>query len=195
MDFNISKEIKQIYNQYNREYFLGKTKRKERAQITGSGQPISDSAIVMMMTNILKLNKFDKVLEIGTGSGYQTLFLSVLAKEVYTIDIIESLSLLAQKRLLTLNRTNISYKIGDGSYGWKTYAPYDKIIVTAGAAEVPKELILQLRKGGLLLIPIGTDFRQSLTLYRKLDNGHITKHQLVDVEFVELKGKYGWNNK
>lgn len=158
----------------------------------GHGQTISQPSLVLEMSKALDLNKNCKVLEIGTGSGYQTAILSQLAKHVYTIELIPELSKKAEQRLKKMGFNNITFLVGDGSHGIKENAPYDRIIVTAAANEIPKELIEQLNNNGIMIIPIGPPTFQTLQLIKKDNLGKITTKSLMSVRFVEFKGKYGW---
>ena len=164
----------------------------DRALSIGFGQTISQPTLVAQMTMALDLDKSYRVLEIGTGSGYQTVFLAEFAGEVFSVERIKELSKQAQERLKELGYTNIQFKIGDGSEGWSEFAPYDRIIVTAGAGNVPSELLNQLKPGGKMLTPIGETGYQELTLFKKDQNSNITIESLGGVTFVEFKGKYGW---
>jgi len=159
----------------------------------GFGQTISQPTLVLEMTILLDLEKAHKVLEIGTGSGYQTAFLANFSKEVYTVERYEELSLRAQKVLKKLNYNNIKFLVGDGSNGWPEYAPFDRIIVTAAAGEIPYSLIDQLKAGGKILLPLGPPSAQELLLITKDEDGNLTKEILNYVRFVEFVGKYGWN--
>ncbi|HSR04129.1 MAG TPA: protein-L-isoaspartate(D-aspartate) O-methyltransferase [Proteiniclasticum sp.] len=161
----------------------------------GFGQTISQPTLVLMMTYILDPNKDCRVLEIGTGSGYQTALLSAFSKEVYTIERIPELSLKAKERLDELGYKNIVFKVGDGSLGWKEHAPYDRIMVTAAASKVPDELLYQLKKGGKMLIPIGPENLQELMLIRKNQDETVEMKTVEWVRFVEMKGKYGWDGR
>ena len=153
----------------------------------GSGQTISQPYIVAYMSEQLDLQKSDKVLEIGTGSGYQAAVLAELVEAVFTIEIIPELSENAQKVLNMLEYGNITFKVGNGYYGWPEYAPYDAIIVTAAADEIPQPLIDQLKVGGHLIIPVG-EFFQELILLTKEDKG-IRKEKKLPVRFVPLTGE------
>jgi len=159
----------------------------------GHGQTISQPSLVYGMTMRLELDKELKVLEIGTGSGYQTAFLAEFAGEVYTVERIEDLSLKARQRLEALGYKNVFYKIGDGSKGWPEYQPYDRIIVTAAAARIPDPLLEQLKPGGKMIIPVGSRGMQNLMLISKNKNGKVNTETLEPVLFVELKGEYGWS--
>ena len=150
----------------------------------GYGQTLSQPYIVAYMTEALKLRPEDKVLEIGTGSGYQTAILAELVRDVYTIEIIPELSERAQETLKNLGYTNIEFLIGDGSKGWPEKAPFDAILVSAAPAEVPPALVEQLQINGRLVIPVGTD-SQELVLIKKTKKG-LEKTRLIGVRFVPL---------
>jgi protein-L-isoaspartate(D-aspartate) O-methyltransferase len=157
-----------------------------------SGQTISQPYIVGLMTQELHLTKKDKVLEIGTGSGYQTAILAELSKEVYTVERLTDLFVKAKETLKKLNYKNIFFKLGDGSLGWIDFSLYDKIIVTAGNKNIPEPLISQLKEGGVMLIPVGDSRSQILTRVVK-KNKKIVVEQITTVVFVPLVGQYGWN--
>jgi protein-L-isoaspartate(D-aspartate) O-methyltransferase len=156
----------------------------------GHGQTISQPYIVALMTDLLKLGEDDRVLEIGTGSGYQTGILSCLAKAVYTIELIPELGEVAAGKLTSLNYTNIHYRIGNGYAGWPEHAPYDAIIVTAAAPEVPPALIDQLKPGGRLVIPVGWQYMpQELMLIEKDTHNAVRSRGILGVAFVPLQDK------
>ncbi|MDA0691372.1 MAG: protein-L-isoaspartate(D-aspartate) O-methyltransferase [Nitrospinae bacterium] len=157
----------------------------------GDNQTISQPYIVAAMTEALNLKKTDRVLEIGTGSGYQTALLAELAGQVFTIERIRSLSLKAQKILERLNYMNIVFKVFDGTYGWPDQAPFDAILVTASPEEIPKMLVDQLGDKGRLVAPVGSQEKQSLTILVK-ENDRTTSHEIGYCKFVPLVGKYGW---
>jgi len=137
----------------------------------------------------LKLKKDDKVLEIGTGSGYQAAVLAEIAKSVYTIEIIEPLGNEAARRLQSLGYDNVKTRIGDGYYGWPEAAPFDAIVVTAAASHVPPPLLKQLKPGGRMVVPLGAPFMtQYLMLVEKQPDGSVTTRQIVPVHFVPLRG-------
>jgi protein-L-isoaspartate(D-aspartate) O-methyltransferase len=153
----------------------------------GYGQTISQPYIVAVMTDLLNLSPSDKVLEIGTGSGYQAAVLSKLVKHVYSIEIIKPLSLKANQALKQLGYENIKLKVGDGYYGWKENAPFDAIIVTAAASHIPPSLLDQLKKGGVMIIPVGSRFMvQQLLLIKKNHQGKYEVKQILPVRFVPL---------
>lgn len=159
----------------------------------GQGQTISQPSLVFQMSLLLELNKNCKVLEIGTGSGYQTAILAHFSKEVYTIELIPELSEKAQKTLTEFNFKNIEYFIKDGSRGLPNQAPFDRIMVTAGAREIPKELLEQLGNNGIMVIPVGSSDLQTLKVIKKDEFGKITTESIRLVRFVEFKGEYGWD--
>jgi len=150
----------------------------------GEGQTISQPYIVAYMTETLKLTGREKVLEIGTGSGYQTAILAELAREVYTVELIPELSRRAQKVLSELGFQNIHFLVGDGTRGWPENAPYEAILVSAAPATVPRSLIDQLKDNGRMIIPVGTDY-QELVLIRKIMDGW-EEERLIGVRFVPL---------
>ena len=154
----------------------------------GHGQTISQPYIVALMTDLLQLGPADRVLEIGTGSGYQTAILSCLAKAVYTVELIPELGEVAAGKLTGLDYTNIHYRIGNGYEGWPEHAPYDAIIVTAAAPEVPPALINQLKPGGRLVIPVGWQYMpQELMLIEKDAQNVIHSRGILGVAFVPLQ--------
>ena len=154
----------------------------------GHGQTISQPYIVALMTDLLQLEPGDRVLEIGTGSGYQTAILSCLAKAVYTVERIPELGEVAAGKLAALNYTNIHYRIGNGYEGWPEHAPYDAIIVTAAAPDVPRALIDQLKPGGHLVIPVGRQYMpQELMLIEKDTQNIIHSRGILGVAFVPLQ--------
>jgi protein-L-isoaspartate(D-aspartate) O-methyltransferase len=161
----------------------------DRPLAIGSGQTISQPFIVALMTDLMDVKPADKVLEIGTGSGYQAAVLSELARAVYTIEIVEPLGRDAAERLTQLGYRNVLAKTGDGYQGWPEHAPFDSIVVTAAAREVPPALIEQLKPGGRLVIPVGSQFgAQTLYLIEKQQDGNLTKREMLAVRFVPLTG-------
>ncbi len=156
----------------------------------GYGQTISQPYIVAYMTEILELEPGDKVLEVGTGSGYQAAVLAEITDEVYTIEIIEELAESAGKRLHDIGYDEVQVKNADGYFGWEEYAPFDAIIVTAAAGHVPPPLVKQLAPGGSIIIPIGGVYQvQQLTLLQKNEAGEIRTKQLMAVRFVPFTGE------
>jgi protein-L-isoaspartate(D-aspartate) O-methyltransferase len=153
----------------------------------GSGQTISQPYIVALMTELLELDESDTVLEVGTGSGYQAAVLAEIVQKVFTIEIKEELGLQAGKRLKELGYGNVDVHIGDGYKGLPGKAPFDGIIVTAAALDVPEPLISQLRPGGRLVIPVGRPYsRQDLLLITKDEDGEIESRMIIPVIFVPL---------
>ncbi len=151
----------------------------------GYGQTISQPFIVALMTDLLDLKAGAKVLEIGTGSGYQAAILSPLAEQVYSIEIVPELGARATETLQRLGFGNVETKVADGYYGWPEAAPFDGIVVTAAASHIPPPLIEQLKPGGRMVIPIGGSFAsQYLMLVEKLPDGGVTTRQLLPVQFV-----------
>ncbi len=150
----------------------------------GNGQTISQPYIVAFMTQELRLKSTDKVLEIGTGSGYQAAVLAKIVDSVYTIEIVKNLAMTAKDRLQELGYTNVNVKWGDGYHGWPIKAPFDAIIVTAGAEAIPQPVIDQLKNGGRMIIPVGPNNSvRQLVLIKKTENKIITKN-LIPVRFV-----------
>ncbi len=155
----------------------------------GEGQTISQPYVVAWMTEALNLKSSDRVLEIGTGSGYQAAVLAEIVKEVYTVEIRKGLKETADKLLNELGYKNIKMKYGDGYYGWEQYAPFDAIIITASANHIPPPLIKQLKDGGRLIIPLGsTLYYQTLTLVTKKFN-ELNVEQMGGVAFVPMIGE------
>jgi protein-L-isoaspartate(D-aspartate) O-methyltransferase len=155
----------------------------------GEGQTISQPYIVGFMTELLELDPDDRVLEVGTGSGYQAAVASALADSVFTIEILTSLAERAAERLEELGYANVLARQGDGYFGWKEKAPFDAIIVTAAAGHVPPPLIQQLKPGGRMVIPVGGAFQlQHLVLVEKHEEGGVTTKNLLPVRFVPLVG-------
>lgn len=165
----------------------------DRPMTIGSGQTISQPLIVGLMTQALELKGTERVLEIGTGSGYQTAILSKLVKKVYTIERIQSLSVRARKLLYRMSYNNVEFKIGDGTLGWPEEAPFDAIMVTAAGPEIPLVLKSQLTEGGRMVIPVGSTEEQKLCrVVRKGEEwGTVV---LSGCRFVKLIGKEGWSN-
>jgi protein-L-isoaspartate(D-aspartate) O-methyltransferase len=159
----------------------------------GNGQTISQPYIVALMTQAMELTGSERTLEVGTGSGYQAAILAELCKEVYTIERIESLLLRAREILGELGYTNVFFKLFDGSIGWKEYAPFDAIIVTAAAPTIPQPLLDQLAEGGRLVIPVGKRLSQELIKVTKKEGTYI-RESLGGVLFVGLVGAYGWKD-
>lgn len=156
-----------------------------------SGQTISQPYMVAIMTELLELSGGERVLEIGTGSGYQTAVLSRLASRVYTVERIPSLSESARQKLALTNCRNVEVVTSDGSCGLPEHSPYDRILVTAGAPEIPEPLIEQLSEGGIIVIPVGTESSQTLIRGRKI-NGKLLRDYHTPCVFVPLLGEHAW---
>ena len=157
----------------------------------GEKQTISQPYMVALMTEALQLKKNERVLEIGTGSGYQAAVLAELVEKVFSIERIRSLAIRARQLFYELGYFNIEIKIFDGTYGWSEESPFDAIMVTAGAPDIPYPLIDQLALGGRLVIPVGDTYAQNLMRVSKTEEG-IKKENLGGCRFVKLIGKYGW---
>jgi len=186
-------EIINFYENLDRSFFMDKN--KEYADIDspfriGYGQTISQPTLVLKMTILLELEEKSKVLEIGTGSGYQTALISEFSKKVYTVERIKPLLEKAKERLDEAGYNNIHYRLSDGSLGWKEFAPYDRIIVTAASTVVPEELIDQLATEGRMIIPVGPVYLQDLKIVKKDSKGKISEELVEKVRFVRLIGKY-----
>ena len=160
-----------------------------RALPINQGQTISQPYIVALMTELLELKGIEEVLEIGTGSGYQAAILSLLARRVYTVEIIGELTQIARTKLEELGYDNIEYRVGDGFYGWEEKAPFDAIIVTAAARRVPDRLLDQLKEGGVMVLPLGpTGDAQELVRIRK-EGGKAHMERITGVRFVPMTGE------
>ena len=160
----------------------------------GSGQTISQPYMVAIMTEILDLKGEERIIEIGTGSGYQTAILAELGKEVFTIERIDVLLNRAKKILINLNYNNIEFKVGDGTIGWKEKAPFDRIIITAAAPNIPEMLFDQLAVGGRMVVPVGKRFHQDLKLIVRMQDGEQMVMSRGGCLFVPLIGEDGWQN-
>ncbi|HEX3531490.1 MAG TPA: protein-L-isoaspartate(D-aspartate) O-methyltransferase [Thermoanaerobaculia bacterium] len=161
----------------------------------GAAQTISQPYIVARMTELLEVGPEHSVLEIGTGSGYQTAILAQLARRVYSLERIAELAKEAIPRMRQLGLDNVKIQVFDGTVGWSEWAPYDRILVTAGAPKVPEPLLDQLAPGGTLLVPEGQLNMQRLVLYRKSARGEMRRREGEDVAFVPLLGRHGWREK
>ncbi len=178
-----------------RHFFVPEDQRhkayQNRPLPIGHGQTISQPYIVAIMTDLLDLAPGGKVLEIGTGSGYQAAVLAALEHRVYSIEIIEPLALQAERRLQRLGYDKIVTRTGDGYYGWPEQAPFDAIVVTAAASHIPPPLVGQLRVGGRMIIPVGSRFAtQELILITRISEDQVTTRQVLPVRFVPLTGDH-----
>ncbi len=165
---------------------------EDKAFPIGAGQTISQPYTVAYQTQLLQIQVGDKVLEIGTGSGYQASVLLACGANVYSIERHASLSKQAASILKLIGNQNLNLKVGDGTLGWQEHAPYHKIIVTAGAPSVPKILFNQLIEGGFLVIPVGNDTKQKMVRITKLAGNEIKTEIFEDFSFVPLIGENGW---
>ena len=156
----------------------------------GHGQTISQPYIVAIMTHLMETEPGDRVLEIGTGSGYQAAVLAEIVEDVHTIEIIPELAASATARLARLGYDNVHVRTGDGWYGWPEAAPFDAVIVTAVGEDVPGKLVDQLRPGGNMVLPIGSDWDQNLAVLEKADDGEISMRYVLPVRFVPLTGDH-----
>ena len=179
-----------------RHCFVSKVVRKENAYSDhplsiGKGQTISQPYMVALMVELLQLKGDQKVLEVGTGSGYQAAILAELANQVYTVERIASLAERAEQNLSELGYSNVKVGIKDGTLGWEEFSPYDGIVVSAAAPSIPPVLIEQLSPQGRLVIPVGGTFSQTLTLVVK-EQGKVVSSNICSCVFVPLIGKQGW---
>lgn len=159
----------------------------------GEKQTISQPYMVALMTELLELKGSEKVLEVGTGSGYQAAILATLANRVYTVERIRPLALQARRVLDSLGLLNVSLKITDGTTGWEEEAPFDAVMVTAGAPDIPQQYVDQLKVGGRLVIPVGDQVDQVLVQGVKQPDGTLEKRLTVGCRFVRLIGVHGWS--
>ncbi|MBU4311517.1 MAG: protein-L-isoaspartate(D-aspartate) O-methyltransferase [Candidatus Omnitrophica bacterium] len=164
--------------------YLRNAAYEDRPLPIGHGQTISQPYIVAYMTQAARVGSNDRILEIGTGSGYQAAVLAEIAKEIYTIEILQPLADSARLRLEEMGYKNVKVKLGDGYKGWREYAPFDAIIVTAAPSEIPEELMSQLKIGGRMVVPIGI-FNQELYLITRAESG-FTKEAILPVAFVPM---------
>jgi protein-L-isoaspartate(D-aspartate) O-methyltransferase len=191
----LDERVLEVMGQVPRHEFVPPARRDEayenRPLSIGYGQTISQPYVVALMTDLLDLDGSDRVLEIGTGSGYQAAVAAELAAQVFTIEIIPELHRRSTEVLRELGYENVRTRVGDGYYGWQEQAPFDAIIVTAAADHIPPPLIRQLRPGGRMVIPVGGRFQvQQLTVVDKDPEGEVTTRQLLPVRFVPLTGSH-----
>jgi len=191
------KRVLEVMGKIPRDRFTEEALRREAYNDhplpIGHKQTISQPYIVALMTEALELTDKERTLEIGTGSGYQTAILAELSEKVYTVERIKSLLVKSRNILAELGYNNILFKAFDGTLGWKEYEPYDAIIVTAGAPNVPQPLLDQLAEGGRLIIPVGNRFSQELIKMTKKRGKYIQKN-LGGCRFVDLIGVHGWKD-
>jgi len=182
-------KIKSFFKNLDRRIFMEnylEYANEDRPLSIGYDQTISQPSLVLEMTLLLELTPESKVLEIGTGSGYQTAFLAEFSKEVYTVERIKDLYDACVKRYINLTYNNIYFIYGDGSVGLKENEPYDRIVITAASPDVPKKLLEQLANNGIMVVPIGYGVVQELCVFRKNSHGVIEKEFIEYVQFVPL---------
>lgn len=189
----LDEKVLQVMTEVPRHQFVPDKNKKyayeNRPLSIGYGQTISQPYIVAIMTDLLELKPESRVLELGTGSGYQAAILSGLVKQVFSIEIVKPLGLAAKERLARLGYKNVTVKIGDGYYGWEEFAPFDAIIVTAAGSHIPPALSRQLKVGGRMIIPVGTMFMtQQLLLVSKESKDKLVNRQILPVRFVPVTG-------
>jgi len=188
-------KVLEVFRRLKREKFVPPEVQKDAYEDfplpIGEGQTISQPYMVALMTQCLELRGEERVLEIGTGSGYQTAVLAELAKEVYSVERINSLAQRTGKLLRKLGYTNIRILVANGTLGWEEFSPYDRILVTAGAKEVPQPLLSQLKEGGIMVIPVGDMYSQELEVIRKEEDS-IKTETVEKCVFVPLIGMHGW---
>jgi protein-L-isoaspartate(D-aspartate) O-methyltransferase len=158
----------------------------------GHGQTISQPFIVALMSSLLHVSPGMKVLEIGTGSGYQAAVLAAMGADVFTVERIRELYAAARKRLLEMRYFRVRCKLDDGTMGWPEEAPFDRIVVTAGGPEIPEPLVDQLADPGIMIIPVGGSRRSQTLVELRKENGRVTKTDKESVAFVDLVGTHGW---
>lgn len=190
-----SDEVMRALRKVERHEYVPRSQRRfayeNRPLPIGHGQTISQPYVVALMTDLIEPDADDRVLEVGTGSGYQAAILAELVDHVYTIEIIDALSTSAGERLERLGYDNVTTRLGDGYYGWDEHAPFDAIVVTAAPNHVPPPLIRQLKRGGRMIIPVGGRFMtQQLLLIQKTERDEIITRQMGAVVFVPLTGKH-----
>ncbi len=186
----MDEKLLQFFSSLNRSRFVDEPYKAlsslDRPLPIGHGQTISQPSLVAYMTEQLELNKTQTVLEIGTGSGYQSAFLAEFSGELYTVERISELSKKAEERLSSLGYRNIHYRVADGNLGWPEHAPFDRIMVTAAPKNIPKPLLDQLAPEGIIIIPVGPEGWQELLKVTKDRHGSVSERKLLDVAFVEL---------
>jgi protein-L-isoaspartate(D-aspartate) O-methyltransferase len=189
----LDERVMRVMGEVPRHEFVPESVRdsayENRPLAIGHGQTISQPYIVALMTELIEPEPGDRVLEIGTGSGYQAAVLAELVDTVYSIEIVPPLGTAATERLRRLGYENVETRIGDGYYGWPEAAPFDAIVTTAAAGHIPPPLVQQLKPGGVMVIPVGGRFQvQQLTLISKDDKGKVYTRQVLPVRFVPLTG-------
>lgn len=192
MSYVKANDIENYFNELDRALFMPSNKHLANIDAPfpiGHGQTISQPSLVLKMTLMLGITDDSRILEIGTGSGYQTALLAKFASRVYTVERIEPLQNSAKEILSELGFTNIKFKIGDGSQGWEEEAPFDRILVTAAAHRIPRQLIRQLAPGGGMIIPVG-EYTQRINIISKDEDNNVSIREDIPVIFVKLIGDY-----
>jgi protein-L-isoaspartate(D-aspartate) O-methyltransferase len=159
----------------------------------GFGQTASQPSMQALYMQLLELEPHERVLEIGTGSGFQTAVLAHLVDRVFSVERVRELSVRARASLDRLRLSNVALLVGDGTLGWSRFAPYDAILVSAAAPDIPQPLVAQLTEGGRMLVPVGTREMQRLVLVRRTPHG-VEQEEVVDCTFVPLLGRFGWTD-
>ena len=197
-EWSNQKRVLEAYKRISRKHFLDDgesvTQNIDSNHSIGFGQTITQSKIIINILILCQLENRHKVLEIGTGSGYQTALLSFLVDKVYTIELIPELSVKAQSKLRNIGCENICFRIADGTKGWDEHHPYDRIIVSACCSMIPNSLLEQLAPNGMIFVPEGNRHQQILNKYTKNEKGEVVVQSCYPVEFVELVGSNGWHN-
>ena len=188
-------EVLRAFDLVHRHEFLPEAVRhrayEDSAIPIGFGQTASQPSLQALYMQILQIGSGDKVLEIGTGSGFQTAVLAQLADRVYSVERIRELAVRARETLERLRISNVAILVGDGTIGWSRYGPYDAILVAAGGPEIPEPLLAQLSMGGRMLIPVGGRDTQRLMLVKRTEEG-MQFEEVLDCTFVPLLGRFGW---
>jgi protein-L-isoaspartate(D-aspartate) O-methyltransferase len=189
-------KVLKAFREVPREIFVSESMQKYAYQDSplsiGEGQTISQPYIVALMTELLEVKSADKVLEVGTGSGYQAAILLNMGAKVFGVERYAGLAGQAKEKINSLGYT-IKIKIGDGTLGWREFAPFDKIVVTAAAPQLPQSLLEQLAAGGRLVIPVGSRFSQELTIVAKKEKDEFSSKAVCGCVFVPLIGEEGWD--
>ncbi|MEK6732602.1 MAG: protein-L-isoaspartate(D-aspartate) O-methyltransferase [Candidatus Omnitrophota bacterium] len=189
-------KVLDVFEKVPRHRFIDKKFRKDAYADyplpIDNGQTISQPYMVALMVQLLDIKNTDRVLEIGTGSGYETAILAELAKEVFSVERFKNLTENAGSVLKEIGYGNIRLKTGDGTIGWGEFAPFDKIVVTAAGETVPELLMEQLNSPGKLVMPVGSKFNQRLLLLEKTAKGDVVEKNICSCTFVPLIGRYGW---
>jgi protein-L-isoaspartate(D-aspartate) O-methyltransferase len=188
-------DLLRLFDQVQRHEFVPEAVRHrayEDAPVPiGFGQTASQPSLQALYMKLLRIGPDDRVLEIGTGSGYQTAILGLLADRVYSVERVRELSQRARQALDRMRLNNVALLVGDGTVGWPTYAPYDAILVSAAAPGIPEPLVAQLAPGGRMLVPVGDREMQKLVLVTRTEDG-IETEEVLDCTFVPLLGRFGW---